>query len=47
MLKAASSVTIMMKKRNLMEGDILLLLPNKTYALRKQTVVGFHMKTKL
>lgn len=37
----------MMIKRNLMETDILLLLPNKTYALRKQRVVSFNMKTRL
>jgi hypothetical protein len=43
-LKAASSETIMMIKYNLMEIDILLLLPNKTYTPRKQTVVSFNMK---
>lgn len=37
----------MMIKRNLMETDILLLLPNKTYALRKQRVASFNMKRRL
>lgn len=37
----------MMIKCNLMEIDILLLLCNKTYALRKQRVVSFNMKKRL